>query len=199
MRHRFGLRAALIGTLASALLAASGDSASGACDANTTGTSTCTGTLTTIDKTATGDLVVLLQDVEVTTSGIDVGDGGFGYDLSVIMDSGFDADPIFSGSDEGIAVASSGGDVVVTTILGGTVEGLSWGILGTTSGSGTVTISTGDSVTGHSSIDSAIAAFTGSGAIDIDVDGAVFETSTLASGITAITTSGAISIDTTAN
>ena len=79
-RHYFGLRLSALVVLAAALLGVSGNGANAACDANTSGTSTCTGTLTNIDKTATGDLTVLLQNVQVTTDGISVdGTGGIRF------------------------------------------------------------------------------------------------------------------------
>ncbi len=105
-----------------------------------------------------GDLTVNLNGEPISTNGISLKDDGLARTLTLNdgVAGTYTAAPIVSttagdgGHYNGIALTSTGGNVAITTLTGGTVNvsgGPGLGIGGTTSGAGNVAITTNDAVT----------------------------------------------------
>lgn len=144
------------------------------------GTQLCTGGDTGIDYQATGgNLIVDLNNDPITGHAININDDGLGRNITVnigLPSSGYTAASVFAddSSNNGVKLVSTGGDISLATYTGGTItysgtSTSSFAINAQTSGSGTITILTGDAVT--DTLGTGIAAQTVNGTIGVTVDG----------------------------
>jgi hypothetical protein len=144
------------------------------------GTQLCQGGDTGIWYKATGgNLTVNLNNEPITTNGININDDGLARNLT--LNAGLagsytgaaikDSTAGGGGNFAGIALTSSGGNVAISTATGSIVTvtgGPGFGIGGVTGGAGTVSISTGDTVTDLTG--TGVGAQTANGAATITAD-----------------------------
>jgi outer membrane autotransporter protein len=141
------LSTALTGSLA---LVAVPPGARAGCDANTSGTSVCSGSSAGVSKEADGDLVVQFNNQTVTSDGVSIMPStavSTPVDVALSVVSATAGNTI-TGANYGIQIGTNtGGNVAVTTVVGATVSATNYGIQAWTSDSGTITIITNDAIT----------------------------------------------------
>jgi hypothetical protein len=160
---------------------ANGQGGSGTATA-ATGTQTCTGGDTGLAYTATGgNLTVNLNNDAINGFAVNINDDGGARNITVndgLASASYAAASILSSdsSNNAVKILSSGGNVAFSSLAGGTVNYTGSGTTGgainlQTTGSGTVTIITGDAVA--STNDSGILGQSVNGAVSITANGSV--------------------------